>query len=283
MKHVLDSSIIATRLRSLREERKLSRNNLADGLSSECNQSLTVESIRKYESYQNTNNGDPPNTVMSVKNLHALADFFGVSTDYILGRTDVKSADMSIQAIVEYTGLTEESIIFLHQLKSGYSQEVLLDNLVSILEHDIIFRIKSDPTHYELASEMFDEKFGRVPPKTPGRKRQAQIMAQHERRKYIQGLNNALRKCPIYTLNAINTLLSNNNQLHLLEEIGKYFSADPDDLNDRYPTSVGQTSTHYTDPQHITDDTKELLIERRLSIITQKLEQLREIVLGPME
>lgn len=279
MKHVLDSSIIATRLRSLREERKLSRNNLADGLLSECNQSLTVESIRKYESYQNTNNGDPPNTVMSVKNLHALADFYEVSTDYILGRTDIKSSDTSIRAIVEYTGLTEESVLYLHQLKVGDSEETFLDNVVSILEHDFTFRIKSDPTRYE----MFDEKCGHVPEKTPGRKRQAQIMTQHERRKYIQGLSNALRKCPIYTLNAINTLLCNNSHLHLLEEIGKYISADPDDLNDRYPTSVSQTSAHYTGPQHITGDTKELLIERRLSIITQKLEQLREIALGPME
>lgn len=39
-----------------------------------------------------------------------LAQFFNVSTDYLLGLTDVKSTDADLKSICEYTGLSEESI-----------------------------------------------------------------------------------------------------------------------------------------------------------------------------
>ena len=283
MDHFLDSSIIASRLRVLRENSGLSYSKLTEALSRKCNLTISPERLRQYECFHNTNQESSSNMGMRVKVLHALADFYEVSTDYILGRTDVKSTDPSIRAIVEYTGLSEKNVVYLHQLKIGDLDEDFLDNVVAILEHDIMFRIKSDPTHYELASEMFDKMCGRTPEKTPNLKRQAQIMAQNKRREYIQGLSIALRKCPIYTFNAVNTLLSNNSHLHLLEEIGKYISADPDDLNDPYAISVGQTSTFHIDPRHMTGDTKELLIERRLSIITEKLKELREIVVSSTE
>ena len=43
-------------------------------------------------------------------NLEKLADYFNVSTDYILGRTDVKSPDTTIQGVCEYLGLTEQAV-----------------------------------------------------------------------------------------------------------------------------------------------------------------------------
>ena len=283
MDHFLDSSIIASRLRVLRENSGLSYSKLAEALSRKCNLTISSERLRQYECFHNTNQESSSNMGMSVKVLHALADFYEVSTDYILGRTDVKSTDPSIRAIVEYTGLSEKNVVYLHQLKIGDLDEDFLDTVVAILEHDIMFRIKSDSTHYELASEMFDKMCGRTPEKTPNRKRQARITALQERKKYIHALINALNKRSIYTLNAINTLISNNNHLHLLEEIGEYISANPDDLIDRYSTSVGQTSTHHTDSQHVTGNITELLIEQRLSIITEKLKELREIVVSSTE
>ena len=283
MEHYLDSSIIANKLRSLREERGLSRNRLADELSLKCNQDISGEMIRRYELVPKSNDVKHANTSMSVKVLHALAEYFGVSTDYILGRTDIKSPDMSINAIAAFTGLTEESIIYLHQITVGDSEEIFLDNVVAILEHDFIFRSKSDPRTYEMTSKQYEQLYGRTIEDLPEHKRRAQIVAQQERKKYIHGLMDALRKCPVYSLIAINALLSNNNQLHLLEQIGKFISANPEDHNEQYPTYVGQTSLHYTAPQHLTDDTIASLLEWRLNIITEKLEQLREIAVTPTE
>lgn len=283
MEYTLDSSIIASRLKDLREERGLSLNKLADKLPPIGDKSISAEILRKYECYQNKKKESPANIGMSARVLHTLADFYGVSTDYILGRTDIKSPDMSIEAIVEYTGLTEESIIYLHQLKSRDSTKILLNDTAAILAHDFIFKSKSNPAHYELEREMFDKMLGRAPEEPAKRKRQALISAKRECQKYVEGVIDALRKRPVYTLNAINVLLSNNDYLHLLEEIGKFISVDPEDLNDRYPTYVGQTSLHYTAPQDLTDDYIALKLERRLGTITEKLKQLREIAVSPTE
>lgn len=47
---------------------------------------------------------------MNVSYLTMLADFYDVSTDYLLGRTDVKKADIDIQGIHEKTGLSDTAI-----------------------------------------------------------------------------------------------------------------------------------------------------------------------------
>lgn len=49
-------------------------------------------------------------TKPDVDTLEKLATFFNVSTDYLLGRTDVKPIDPSLDAAVEYTGLSPNSI-----------------------------------------------------------------------------------------------------------------------------------------------------------------------------
>ncbi len=49
----------------------------------------------------------------SLDNLVKIADFYNVSTDYILNRTDVKRTDADLQAICDKTGLSEEAAGFL--------------------------------------------------------------------------------------------------------------------------------------------------------------------------
>lgn len=76
------------------------------------------------------------------ENLIKIADFYDVSVDYLLGITDTKSRNTTIQAICEYTGLSETAVIKLHLWKdvndrhcgwgqiissiinSGYSEEL---------------------------------------------------------------------------------------------------------------------------------------------------------------
>ena len=61
------------RLRQLRRERKVGQKELAEYLGI---------SIRGYQFYESEDN--EPN----IKTLLALADFYGVTTDYLLGRSD---------------------------------------------------------------------------------------------------------------------------------------------------------------------------------------------------
>lgn len=51
---------------------------------------------------------------MSVNNLRILADYFGVSTDYLLCKTSVSSPSEAMQANHDYTGLSQAAIEHLH-------------------------------------------------------------------------------------------------------------------------------------------------------------------------
>ena len=52
--------------------------------------------------------------IPDIDQLQRMADFYEVSTDYLLGRCDTKSPDVNLKAAVEYTGLTEEAVEWLH-------------------------------------------------------------------------------------------------------------------------------------------------------------------------
>ena len=50
------------------------------------------------------------NTVPDILDFQKIADYFKVSTDYLLGRSDIRSLDTSKQATSELTGLSEPCI-----------------------------------------------------------------------------------------------------------------------------------------------------------------------------
>lgn len=51
----------------------------------------------------------------TLENLCKIADFYSVSTDYLLGRTQVKSVDTTIRSAAEYTSLSEPILSWLHE------------------------------------------------------------------------------------------------------------------------------------------------------------------------
>lgn len=70
------------RLRELREEKGLTKWEVASGL----NNSTSPHTIRKYETEGENS---------KIKNVIALANFFDVTTDYLLGVSDEKHIDLS--------------------------------------------------------------------------------------------------------------------------------------------------------------------------------------------
>lgn len=105
-------------LKDLRTERGLSQDEFAKELG------ISKGAVSYYETGQRV-----PDIVV----LSALADYFGVSTDYLLGRTETKSVNEDIQVACKVTGLTEEAfsgmykniceIFFLQDEISIYSEE----------------------------------------------------------------------------------------------------------------------------------------------------------------
>lgn len=92
----------ATRLRSLGEN--MTHQEIADGVG------VSRQTIGQFTL---------GNTRPDIDTLGKLADFFGVSTDYLLCRTDIKSTDTTVQDICEYTELSEFTVDALHGVELG--------------------------------------------------------------------------------------------------------------------------------------------------------------------
>lgn len=87
-----------TRLRALREKSKVSQKALADRFG------ISKSTIGLWET------GD---TLPDAKMVSELADFFGVSSDYLLCRTETATINFDIRAICDCTGISEDTIKFI--------------------------------------------------------------------------------------------------------------------------------------------------------------------------
>ena len=118
---------LSDRYTDLRIEKGLSQTELAAAL--ECNKQY----ISKFEDGTRS---------LSLTMLEKYADFFGVSTDYLLGRSDVKTADTDIKAICEYTGLSEDVIIILRtnpDVAKLFSRLLTCDVSIEFIENYYMF------------------------------------------------------------------------------------------------------------------------------------------------
>lgn len=94
----------AQRLVYLREQKGISQQELADNLN------ITRQSLSLYEKAERT---------INIELLAKIADFFNVSTDYLMGRTDIPSMNEDIQTACKVTGLSDEAIKNLKWIESN--------------------------------------------------------------------------------------------------------------------------------------------------------------------
>ena len=52
-----------------------------------------------------------------------MADFYGVSIDYLLKKTDIASSDIKIREVCEYIGLSENAVKFLKYIGNDPDSE----------------------------------------------------------------------------------------------------------------------------------------------------------------
>jgi transcriptional regulator with XRE-family HTH domain len=67
-------------------------------------------------------------SVPDIEKLIGIASFFEVSTEYLLGRTEIKKADATKQVVAEYLNLSEEAIDAIHRLQNGYLEQNIVDD-----------------------------------------------------------------------------------------------------------------------------------------------------------
>lgn len=135
---------------------------------------LTPQSVNQYR------NGE---AVPRIETLIAMADYFGVSVDYLLGKSDIKSSSADIQAAVKITGLSEEAVKILDfwtdkdqfvESKFGYNWNRRLIRFISYLienednTHLIdslcnYMRLNKNPNHIDIATMRVDPETGKLP------------------------------------------------------------------------------------------------------------------------
>lgn len=132
-----DYVLCSSRIRELREAKKESHATLGNAVS------INEQTLKNYEQaalYKGQSTGKDRVTKiagMSINNLCKLADHFGVSTDYLLGRSDIQTADADIQAACKTTGLTEKAIMNAQKCDSQILSYLLESELFSALIVDI--------------------------------------------------------------------------------------------------------------------------------------------------
>lgn len=126
-------TIRAERLKGLRTSKGISTKALADATG------ISVGSLNAWENDDATA-GKTSTDGMKLENLIKLADFYGVSLDYLAGRTDVKSPSPTVQAACEYIGLSDKAAEKIHRLKelkyTNFREKSYLDALNHYVESD---------------------------------------------------------------------------------------------------------------------------------------------------
>lgn len=98
------------RIRRLREERGLTQLDLANILNISNVMLSRYENNKRYPDY---------------KTLNRLADYFDVSTDYLLGRTRIRQSEKpsAADALAEYEALPPEVIKYVKKIAQYYKEE----------------------------------------------------------------------------------------------------------------------------------------------------------------
>lgn len=115
MENVSSIDRFAQRLKVLRKERGITQQQLADGVG------ISKGGLSYYE-----NAGRTPD----ISILERFADYFGVTTDYLLGRTNAQTQKAKLQAVCNYTGLSDKSVNLLAELKENSPAQLRVINFL---------------------------------------------------------------------------------------------------------------------------------------------------------
>lgn len=144
------SFVMAERLKQLREEKGLSHEKLSKALFEQYGVKVSSDSLINYEVADSRHTKAYKNQGMRVEYLRYLADYYGVSSDYLLGLSVPKCPDITVRKIMDYTGLSDENILALHAWKN--INELMAQEATSNLPEAVIgikteAAQKQDPGH----------------------------------------------------------------------------------------------------------------------------------------
>lgn len=106
-----ENSVFAQRLKAIMKEKGVTQQQLAEQLH------MTRQAVSLYLTGQ---------ALPAIDKLLTITDYFDVSADYLIGKTDVRTQDTDVKMICDYTGLSEEAVANLHNLYHELREEYSL-------------------------------------------------------------------------------------------------------------------------------------------------------------
>ena len=125
--------IFPSRLRELMKKYKKTQDDLAEAIN------ITRQSVSQYMD---------GSTLPRLDKFLLIAEYFNVSTDYLLGKVGEPTTDVNIQQFCEYTGLTENSVTKLWGVKTVSRDFVSVIN--EIIEHKSVIDFLSAIKTYKI-------------------------------------------------------------------------------------------------------------------------------------
>lgn len=142
--------MLSDTLKELRTQKGLTQAQLVEKIKENYGVAIPIQSYSTYE------NGREPSFAV----LCAIAKFYSVTTDYLLGLTDVKSPNTDDIAIHLITGLSEKAIHILKECYSSQKKNWITLTVNTLLENGAVLGAISEYLYFDL----IDSVYGKVAP-----------------------------------------------------------------------------------------------------------------------
>lgn len=143
------SVVMAERLKELRKEKGLSHESLSRTLFERYKIKISSDSLQNYEVAEACHSKAYKNLGMRIEYLICLADFYNISSDYLLGRTNDKERHPSA---IDDLGLSENAVLWLSAVKNFQNPAVLV-GVNSILSNSYFHKLLYSLIGYTSAIE----------------------------------------------------------------------------------------------------------------------------------
>ncbi|WP_303820126.1 helix-turn-helix domain-containing protein [Ruminococcus flavefaciens] len=117
------STVISQRIKEERKKRGLSQEKLHEQLQA-LGIKISLPALKSYETVEKHHSKFNSVDGMNIKFLYNLAEFFGVSTDYLLGLTETRTPDVDVQKACITTGLSEKAVLSLQSMSKTLDKEL---------------------------------------------------------------------------------------------------------------------------------------------------------------
>lgn len=113
------TSITAMRLKELRVEKGLSQRELRDAIVETYGVKMSRDVLVMYETIDTTSKRYGRNAGMRIEYLRCFADYFGVTSDYLLGLSDMRTTPINRNALkLKQFGMRETCLKLLKEIEA---------------------------------------------------------------------------------------------------------------------------------------------------------------------